>query len=506
MSAVEQFEIAEGRDLALVEQGAEGASHGRTILQNFASLGASALATRMTGLATNAVLARRVSTSGYGISGIAQSVTTYFSLLSDLGLGTVAIREGAQHPERLQGVISSMMGLRLALASVASLLGLLIASHLPFSESSRSLFRLFLLTLPIQALNVDWVFRAVQKMYWNTILEVSCAVLGLILTITWVRGPHDILRVAIIAAIAAAVTAFFGVLVLGRLGYHARPTFAVAEAKYFLGQSLPLCVSSLGILLYSQANNLILGAVRGENDVGLYGAATRMSQCFYAPVWLYFAAMAPALMQSWTHSPDRARALLSDSIRLTAIASIGFGLLGASAGSWLMATVFGKPFRGSGPAFEIMIWTGVIIAIGHNWGELAVAARKNRLLLQSTFVGAVVNLGVCSAMVSRMGIRGAAFGNLLAEVAVHVVLLASFGWHMGFQLLQCVFKPALAGVGAYAVSQMSSSSPSVLRATLTAASYVALLFLTRGITAMDLKRCRDFFFSRKPMPEVVPFQ
>jgi PST family polysaccharide transporter len=481
-------------------------SHAKSIFWNFASLGTSAAFTRLAGLVTNAVLARRVSISGYGITGIAQSATMYFGLLSDLGLGTVAIREGAQHPAKLQGVISSMMGLRLLLASCACLLGLLVAPHLPFSESSRSLIRLFLLTLPIQALSVDWVFRAIQRMYWNTILEITGAALALVLTIALVHEPRDILRVAVIAVIAAAATALLGILVLSRLGYHARPTFTLAEARYFLGQSLPLCASSLAILLYTQANCLILGAVRGETDVGLYGAAIRLSQVFYQPIWLYFGAMAPALMQRWTHSPERARAMVSTSVRLTAIASIGFGLVAASAGSWLMAKVFGKPFSGSSQAFEILIWTGVIIAIGHNWGELAVAAKKNRLLIQATFFGAFVNLAVCAATVSRMGIRGAAVSNLFAEIAVHVVLLSSFGWHMGFQLLQRAAKPALAGAGAYAVSLVTSWNTPFLSAAISVLSFIVLLFFIGGIKVQDLKRLRDLIPTRKVVPEACPLQ
>ncbi len=489
-----------------VSQRAAAPARGKSIFWNFASLGTSAAFTRLAGLVTNAVLARRVSISGYGISGIAQSITMYFGLLSDLGLGTVAIREGAQHPGKLQGVISSLMGLRLILASTAVVLGLLVAPHLPFSESSRTLFELFLLTLPIQAFSVDWVFRAVQRMYWNTILEITGAVLTLILTVILVREPRDILRVAIIAAVAAAATALLGILVLGRQGYHARPTFSLAEARYFLGQSLPLCASSLAILFYTQANCLILGATRGDSDVGLYSAANKLSQVFYQPVWLYFGAMVPALMQRWAHSPEKARVLLSTSVRLTATTSIGFGLVAASAGPWLLARIFGKPFSGAGQAFEIMIWTGVIIAIGANWGYFAIAAKKNRLYLQSTFAGAFVNLAVCAATASRMGIRGASLSNLLAEVAVHAVLLTSFGWHMGFQLLQRAAKPVLAGAGAYAVSFMTGGSFPLLRAALTEVSYVALLFLIGGITMVDLKRLRDLIPARKIVPEAYPLQ
>jgi O-antigen/teichoic acid export membrane protein len=501
MSLIAESEVPAECEASALTTGIPVSSHGRTILRNFSSLGASAAFSRLAGLATNAVLARRVSPSGYGISGIAQSATLYFGLLSDLGLGTVAIREGAQHPEKLQGVISSMMGLRLVLASAASLVGLLVAPHLPFSESSRSLFRLFLLTLPIQALSVDWVFRAVQRMYWNTILEITGAALALLLTIVLVHVPRDVMRVAIIAMAAAAATAILGLLVLSRLGYHARPALSLAQAKYFLGQSLPLCAMWLGVLLYSQANSLILGAMRGETDVGLYGAAIRLSQVFYQPIWLFFGAMAPALMQKWSDSAEKARTLLSTSVRLTAIAGIGFGLMAASLGPWLIVKIFGKAFIGSTQAFEIMIWTGVILAIGHNWAELAIAAKKNRLLLQSTFLGAFVNLAVCAATVSRMGVRGAALSNLLAEIAVQVILIYSFGWHMGLQLLQRVTKPALAGAGAYAVAHITIWSTPILSAAVSALTFVLLLVFIGGITFRDVERLCELIPGRPIVPK-----
>jgi O-antigen/teichoic acid export membrane protein len=498
---LEEADIDRESDLAGAAAGIEPISHGKTILWNFGSLGASAVISRLAGLATNAVLARRVSTAGFGIAGVAQSITVYFGLLSDLGLGTVAVREGAQNPGRLQRVISAMLGLRLSLACVASLLGFLVTPYLPFSEAARSLFRLYLLTLPIQALSVDWIFRAVQRMHWNTILQFVTAILTLVMTIILVQQPRDILRVAGIAAIAAAVTAFLGIIALIRQGYHARPTFSLPEARYFLGQSLPLCAATLGILLYTQANNLILGAVRGEIDVGLYAAAARLSQVFYQPIWLYFAAMAPALMQSWAHTPERARSLLSTSIRLTAITSIGCGLVASSAGPWILVKIFGKLFVDSAQAFEIMVWTGAVIAIGHNWGEMAIAAKKNRLLVESTFVGAAVNLAVCGATVSRMGIRGAALSNFLAEIAVHAFLISSFGWHTGFKLLQNAAKPILAGAAAYGISLGTRWSAPPVCATVSALSFVLLLLLIGGITAKDMNRLHALLPPRRVATE-----
>jgi polysaccharide transporter, PST family len=266
-------------------------------------------------------------------------------------------------------------------------------------------------------------------------------------------------------------------------------------------QSLPLCATSLAVTLYSQANNLILGAVRSAADVGLYVAATRLSWVCYSPVWFYFTAMAPALSEAWAASIESARSLLSNSVRVSTTISVGGGLLAASVSQWAVTRIFGDAFRDAVPAFDILILTGVVIAIGHNWSELCVAARRNRLLLQSTFLGAVINLAICAATVSRMGVQGAALGNLVAETVSHAFIIVSFGWQMGLSVLREAVRPLAAGAGAFGVLLLTRSNWPILCLTLTALSYLGFLFAIGGVTKGDLSRLRSLMPVRRLAPD-----
>jgi O-antigen/teichoic acid export membrane protein len=350
---------------------------------------------------------------------------------------------------------------------------------------------------------VEWVFRSIQKMYLNTTLQILGAVLVLVLTVVLVRQPKDLIWVAGIAAIAAAFGAVLGLGLLSRQGYNAWPTFSVHESIYLLRQSLPLCAVSFAVTMYAQTNNLILGAYRSEAEVGLYVAATRLIQVCYYPIWLYFTAMAPALMAAWAVSWESTRSLLSTSVRITAIISIGSGLIAARLSHWAISTLFGRSFDGASSAFNILVWTGVIVAIGHNWDQLCVAARRNRILLKSTLLGALVNFAVCALTVSHLGIRGAALGNMMAEVTAHAYLLYSFGWQMGLSILREAIKPAIAGVGAYGVMFATRNSGFILCPVLTALSFAAILLAIGGITLKDLNRVRALFPSRRFLPDSV---
>jgi len=338
-------------------------------------------------------------------------------------------------------------------------------------------------------------------MYLNTVLQVSASLLTFVLTVALIQDSRNLIRVAGIAAIVAGATVALGIRLLHREGFNAWPEFSVREFRYLLGQSLPLCATSLAVTLYSQVNNLILGYFRSDSDVGMYIAATRLSWVCYSPMWFYFTAMAPALSEAWASSVDGARSLLSNSVRVSTTISIGGGLVAASVSQWVITRIFGKTFSGAEGAFDILIWTGVVIAIGHNWGELCVAAKRNRLLMQATCLGACVNLVVCTVTVSRMGIRGAAFSNLLAEIALHIFLVVSFGSHMGWSVLRNALRPLGAGAVAYLVMLMTRTSGISLCPIFTALSYLVVLIMIGGVTAHDLNKLRAMMPVRRFVPD-----
>ena len=146
---------------------------GSTVVRNFASLLIGRVGSQALSFLTNAYLARRIAPAGFGAVGLAQSIISYLGLLSDSGLSVIALRDGAQDPSRLDGLIRSITGLRLALSCALVPVGLLAAQFLPFSESSLNVLRVFSLSLPLQALAVDWVFRALQRMHYAAITQLA---------------------------------------------------------------------------------------------------------------------------------------------------------------------------------------------------------------------------------------------------------------------------------------------------------------------------------------------
>jgi O-antigen/teichoic acid export membrane protein len=464
---------------------------GSTVVRNFASLLMGRMGAQVMSFLTNAYLARRIAPAGFGAVGLAQSIISYLGLLSDSGLSVIALRDGAQDPSRLDELIRSITGLRLALSCALVPVGLLAAQFLPFSESSRSVLRVFALSLPLQALAVDWVFRALQRMHYAAITQLATAALTLVLTIAFVHSPRHLGRVPWLGVATGAAAVALSLFLLGRTGHRLSVSFDWQRSKRYLAQSLPLCAASFAITLYIQANFVILGLVHGDVEVGMYAAASKISAVVFTVTSLYFAAMAPALMELSASSPRDGARLLAESVRVTAAGAFGLAAIGAAASGSVLRRVFGAPFLPATSTLAILLCSGGVVAVTSNWGQFAIACHRERLLLWATAIGGVANLIVCGMLVRRYGSLGAAIGNLAAEVVVGAVVIAPWPREVGWGILRTSVKPAVVAVLALLLGSRLAPLGGLWAASAVACLYVAGLWATRTVTSQDISRVRS---------------
>ncbi len=466
---------------------------GSTVVRNFASLLLGRVGSQAMSFLTNAYLARRIAPAGFGAVGLAQSIISYLGLLSDSGLSVIALRDGAQDPSRLDGLIRSITGLRLALSCALVPVGLLAAQFLPFSESSLNVLRVFALSLPLQALAVDWVFRALQRMHYAAITQLATAALTLLLTIAFVHNPRHLGRVPWLGVATGAAAVALSLYLLGRTGHRLSVSFQFNRSKRYLAQSLPLCAASFAITLYIQANFLILGKVHGDAEVGMYAAASKIAGVAFTITSLYFSAMAPALMELSARSPRDAARLLAESVRVTAAGACGLVAIGAAGSGFVLRWVFGTPFLPATNALAVLLCSGGVVAVTSNWGQLAIASHRERLLLWATALGGIANLIVCAALVRRYGSLGAAIGNLAAEVVVGAVVIPPWPREAGLGALRTSVKPAVVAAVAFCLGSRLAPLGDVWAASAVACLYVAGLWATRTVTSNDIGRvCATF--------------
>jgi O-antigen/teichoic acid export membrane protein len=246
-----------------------------TIVGNYAS--------RLFDIVSILLLARYLGVERFGFFTFAFSLVGLFSIFVDWGTTLILVRETAREDGPSSRLLGSGLTLKLALALAATAILGVVAAFLRYPDEVR-------LLVVIVALNLVVSFRmpsfkdifdvpltARLKMNLAVRTAILCrllTLLGVVFTIVlraplWAVGL--VYTLAALPAFLLLVRYSTGVL-RPDLGWHPR------DWKYLLREGVPLGLGTILYLAFNQVDLLLLTHYRTSAEVGLYGAARRLTE------------------------------------------------------------------------------------------------------------------------------------------------------------------------------------------------------------------------------------
>ena len=195
--------------------------------------------------------------------------------------------------------------------------------------------------------------------------------------------------------------------------YHPR-WFNMAQITSLLKRSSWLWLSGIVTVIYLKIDIVMLGAIAGTEQAGIYAAASRLSELWYVfPATLairYYPDMLKAYQQGLTpyYLKLRRFALLFFS------AALSIAVLMTVAAPWLIGLLFGEDFSAAVEVLRIHIWAGCFIFIRYLISQHLVITEQEPLSLLSHGIGALLNVGLNLWLIPTMGIVGAAWATLVS--------------------------------------------------------------------------------------------
>mgnify|MGYP006272344865 FL=1 len=322
------------------------------------------------GYALHVVLARWFGAEVYGGYVYVLGWALLVSRFGDLGVAKAAIRlvpeytTGGQ-PGLLRGFLRT--GCRIALAGTTAIavLGTLVVWMVEPSASTRLLlFGLWMAPLLAAVQFETALLRGAQHMvlaFGPPRLLRPLLVLGGAVLLAFGLSAQGVAPVMAVVAGALVVT-----LVLQRVATArtVKGNLPAGDATYdrraWLRLSLPLLATSGFLLIYTKTDVLLLGLLRGPEDVGLYAAALQVAHAITLCGAALDAVVAPAIARTHTEgSRDDLQALARETVVWYAGATAVLGLGVALVSPWILG-LFGEAFRGSQTEVWILI-SGLVV-------------------------------------------------------------------------------------------------------------------------------------------------
>ncbi len=395
------------------------------VVKNIISQVGSNLVAQGLAFLSTAYVARLLQAEGFGWIGFAQGFLTYFTLITDLGLRAVGMREVAKNRGDVPKWVGHILGLRLALASVSMVVFLGTVVLLPKPAPFKWFLVSYGFMIYTSALLLDWAFQGLERMELVALGEVLRAGCYLALVFGGFHYRSQIFRIPVFTVLSQLlpVGLLFGIF--WRKFRRIRPTADLGFWKDLLGQSLPICVGALVLQLASGLDVILLSFLRSESEVGYYSAAFRLAFLPSSVTGVVGFAMFPVMARYWKDQPAKLGLVTQHLGRVLVL----MGLPIVTAG-WLFAPsflsfVYGPGFLPAVLSFRILLGYLLVAHIYCPFYYLLQACGKARAYMKGMMAGAVVGAMANLILIPFYGAPGAAIAKVLAHLLILLTMYRS---------------------------------------------------------------------------------
>ena len=417
-----------------------------------------------------------------------QSIASYFQLFATFGVTSYGIREGAKlkHDRKKLGKFCTelfyinLITTGLALLAYCGLFGLM-----KFADY-RGLLLLYILYVFFYGMNLDWIFNVLEDYVYITIRTAVVYGLSVLILFLFVKDRTDIGMYAFVC-----IFPYIGTF-LGNLKNARKKLVMFQREKHDLKIHIRPMMLVFGIVIsssiYSLLDTTMLGFMRGDADVGLYTAASKLCRLVVQLITAVCAVFLPRLSYyAGTQEKKKFKELASISAGLIVSIAIpcAFGMIVLANQAIILFS--GREFLDAVPATRILAVNLFFSAIdGYLGWQILVPNRKDKVLLGATIVGAITDFILNLIFIPTAGINGAAVATLVSEGMVFIICLMNSVKYMEIhKFMVHLVKVVLASIPVFVIGkQIMNVTSSVLLSSIliviiTALIYVAMLAILK---------------------------
>jgi len=383
--------------------------------------------------AVSVVLARLLGVREFGLYSLAMSVLGLLVVPATLGFPQLLVREIAAYRVKEEwGLIRGLLHFAQCTSLLASLgialLGGLVLSGLSgcLSREAVHVLALAFVALPFwallqlhgaslrgfeQVLAGEWVTTVMRPLGFLVLVGAAWVLLGGVKDASLALGFH------IVAAGIALAFAFY--FLRNQLHRSVLPNAVSQNTAIWTRSALFLAFLALLNLIPQHAGILMLGWIRGTEEVGLYKVAYQTALLIPFGLMAVNTAIAPTLAQLYTLG-DKAKlrkVMLTASAVATAFA-LPLVLLFTGGGKWFLLVVFGEPFVLGAISLTILV-IGQLINVLTGPAELMLIMSGNeRLAVLANSLGSGISMFLNAMLIPLWGIEGAALATTVTLVLI----------------------------------------------------------------------------------------
>jgi PST family polysaccharide transporter len=379
------------------------------------------------GLFVGVWVARYLGPTQFGSLNFAVAFIALFATITTLGLDGIAVRELVHNFQDAHEILGTALALRCGGSVLA--VGICIATIKliqPHDKQALQLVAILSISLIFQAFDtIDYLFQS-QVQSKLTVWAKNGAFLvfaAIRVILIYAKAPLWTFAAAMSGEIAVGA---IGLMLAYRLsgGRVILWRRSLKRAIHLLRQSWPALFSGMAIMVYMRLDMVMLKMMKGDFAVGLYSAATKVSEVWYFVPMAIVSSVSPAIMRT-RDNPELLDNRLRKLFSLMTLLACFIGSIVAVSSHLIIRVLFSDKFIGAAPVLAIHVWASVFVFLGAAQSPWDVSKNLLKLSLYRTIAGAIINVLLNLYLIPRYSAMGAAVATVVAY-AISAVFANAF--------------------------------------------------------------------------------
>lgn len=371
-------------------------------------------------------LARNLSVSDYGLFYAVLVFVGFFATFRDPGLGTALVKFIPEFAVKKQ--LGRVKASIIFVSAVQIILGLIIVIPIFLFADKIALmyFGTDTATLPLKLISLSFfisivislmqtIFQGLEKMFYFAVIEPLRLSLAFVIAFSLISlGVVGAAYGYLVAPIIVSVVMFFLLLrILPLYKIRAETDKALIKRLFFFG--LPLFAGSIGSIVISYADTILLTLYRSLYEVGLYQAALPTSQLLWFFIGGIGSVLLPAVSGLW--GAGKKDDVSNGILILTKILFVMITplvVLFVAFPEIILRILFNEQFTAAAASLQILSVGAIFYTFYFMFSMILISIGKpimyTKLLISAGIIGIILN----AAMIPSFGIIGAAMATSMS--------------------------------------------------------------------------------------------
>ncbi|MGG1678256.1 flippase [Neobacillus sp. NRS-1170] len=362
-------------------------------------------------------VARYLGAERFGALNYAQSFVGLMAAIANLGLDNIVIRNLVQSPKDSYVYLGTAFYLKLVGGLLSILFSILSIMIVEPNDSNIVILCAIISTGNIFVCfsTIDLWFQSQLNSKFSVYAQSVSFFITSIIKLFFILNEASLIMFAFLSALEMLLLSI-GYLIVYKLkvGILKEWKFSIIIAKSLMKDSWPLILSGLAIMLYMRIDQIMIGIMNGNQEVGIYSVAVKLGELWYFVPVAIVSSIYPIIVKEKDNNLElfykRLQKLYDFMALLGYIIAITISVLSP----YIITLLYGDEFIHAAPILSIYIWIGLFVNMGlartaylnsFNWGKIHFI---------SSLSGCIINILLNLILIPKYGGVGAAFASLFS--------------------------------------------------------------------------------------------